>query len=489
MTEGKQTGRRASSGAGARKSTSSPSGRAAAGRAGRTPNPPVGRKGPKAGVGTKTAGRRKAPAASVGSDLFQSLIGAARSAARSTGRGGQAAGGGARRDPVVKFADYQGIRSIFNPLWCYHGFRVAVAILTCFGVIMVFSSSSVTMISQDLSPWKQAFTQGIYCVLGILLGLGAMAVPVAVYRKLAPWLVVGSICLQLLTLTPLGVQVNGNTGWIGIRGVFTMQPAEVVKLSLCVWLPASLSIAGRHYEEEGIKAYTRPIVGYAASLLAIMLGKDLGTAMIVVIIGAVAFIIGGFPGKWLAGGAAALLVVVALTVVTSPNRMKRIMAAYQGCSGKAQQNVCYQALHAKYAMGSGGLFGVGIGNSREKWNYLPEAHNDFIFAIIGEETGFIGAALVIIIFAILGWCMICVALQTGNRYVSMVLVCITVWIVGQALINIMVVVGLLPVMGVPLPFVSAGGSSLVMCLIAAGVAASMMRQQPEIRADAVALHS
>ena len=132
-----------------------------------------------------------------------------------------------------------------------------------------------------------------------------------------------------------------------------------------------------------------------------------------------------------------------------------------------------------------GLLGVGIGNSREKWNYLPAAHNDFIFAIICEETGFIGGALVILLFVVIGWCLIAMALQMRDRYASMVLICIAAWLVGQGLVNIAVVVGLLPVMGVPMPFVSAGGSSLIMCLAAAGAAVSMMREHPQVKAERV----
>ena len=150
---------------------------------------------------------------------------------------------------------------------------------------------------------------------------------------------------------------------------------------------------------------------------------------------------------------------------------------------------CYQSIHAKYALASGGFAGVGLGNSREKWNYLPEAHNDFIFAIIGEELGFVGAIVIIIMFVLIGWCLECIALQSKDRYTSIALVSIAVWIVGQAIINIMVVIGLLPVMGVPMPFVSAGGSSLIMCLTAAGVAISMMRQETQIASATNPLNS
>lgn len=384
---------------------------------------------------------------------------------------------------IIQVADYSGIRSLLNPLWCYHGFHGAVFALTVFGVIMVFSASSVTMIAADLSPWKQALSQGLYCVIGVVVCLLAMRVHSERYRNISFWFVVFSIFLQLLTVTPLGVEVNGNKGWIGIPNKFTMQPAEVMKLALCLWMPWAVVLAARHYKTEGFKAYVPMIVVFVLCLGTVMLGGDLGTALILVAIGVTAMLIGGFPLKWLIGAGLVLLVFVVLAVATSPNRMLRVMAAFRPCPIVQPRGECYQSMHAKFAMASGGFLGVGIGNSREKWSYLPEAHNDFIFAIIGEETGFVGAAGVVILFAILGWCMFAIALQTPNKYASRVLICIAVWIVVQALVNIMVVIGLLPVMGVPLPFVSAGGSSLVMCLFAAGVATSMMKMQPQIHAS------
>ena len=370
------------------------------------------------------------------------------------------------------------------PLWCYHGFRAAVVVLTGFGVIMVFSSSTVSMVSAGRSPFSQAISQGMYCVMGLVVGVVFMCLPARMYRRFSFAVVLFAMLLQLLTFTPLGVEVNGNAGWIGKRGVFTMQPAEVMKLALCIWLPAALHWAKKHSGKIGkLRAYAPLTVLYLLCLGFVMLGKDLGTAMIVLFIGFVAFLLGGYPGKVLAAFAALGIIGIVGLIAYSPNRLNRVLAAYQECSGTDAQKVCYQSIHAKYALAEGGLFGVGLGNSREKWNYLPEAHNDFIFAIIGEETGFIGAAIVIILFVVLGGCMISVALQTADRYASVSLLCITVWLVGQALINIGVVVGVFPVMGVPMPFVSAGGSSLIMCLAAAGVAASLMRAQPQIKAD------
>ena len=133
-----------------------------------------------------------------------------------------------------------------------------------------------------------------------------------------------------------------------------------------------------------------------------------------------AFLIVGFPGKWMGVGVLGAVVMVGALAVSSPNRLRRILATYGDCSAADAQSVCYQSIHAKYAIASGGFLGLGIGNSREKWNYLPAAHNDFIFAIIGEETGFVGCAIVLLFFAILAWCMIVIALQVTDRYVAMV---------------------------------------------------------------------
>ncbi len=390
---------------------------------------------------------------------------------------------------IDDFHDFVGLRSLLNPLWCYHGFRLAVVILTVFGVIMVFSSSSVNMIANGQSPWSQALKQGLFCAGGIVVAAMAMAIPSRAYRKCSGVFLVFALVLQFMTLTSLGVEVNGNKGWIGIPNVFTVQPAEIVKLALCIWMPGEL-IDAREKVRKGAKplellrAYDRLLVGYLASLILIVAGKDLGTAMIVVAIGCIALLLGDFPVKALLASVAVCVAGVIVLVIVSPNRVQRIMAVYQECSASDLEGVCYQAIHGKYAIASGGLLGVGIGNSGEKWGYLPEAHNDFIFAIIGEETGFVGAALVILLFFVLGWSMMVIALKTYDRYISIVLICIAVWIVGQAFVNIGVVVGIFPVVGVPMPFVSAGGSSLIMCLGAAGVAISMMKEQPQIKVEA-----
>lgn len=386
--------------------------------------------------------------------------------------------------PVTERAkDYQGWRTLANPIWCYYGFITSVVALTVFGLMMVFSSSSVDMVAQGNSPWSQVSNQAMFCVLGLVIAFLAMHLPMTLYRRGSLLLVVAGVMLQLLTFTVLGRSVNGNAGWIRV-GPFSMQPAELLKLALCIWMPAALVEARRRQNRVGaIKAYAVPCVGFVVCFMLVMLGKDLGTAMIVVLIGVVALLVGEFPLRWLLTfGVLGATGIGLFSVLGSSNRMQRILATYGTCSQAQAQAVCYQSIHGEYAMASGGLIGVGLGNSREKWNYLPEAHNDFIFAIIGEETGFIGASLVVLAFVAMGWCLICVALRSQNRFTRMVLVCIAAWIVGQGLVNICVVLGILPVIGLPMPFVSAGGSALVMCLTAAGVAVRMMREEPSIRA-------
>lgn len=384
--------------------------------------------------------------------------------------------------PVTR-RDYTGWRALMNPLWCYHGFRAAVAVLTVFGLIMVFSSSTATMAAAGKAPYKELISQGVFCVIGLVVGVVAAFVPLILYRRVGVLIVAFAMLLQALTFSPLGHGSGGNTGWIYL-GPVSIQPAEVMKFALCIWLPSALTVARKRYERgDGlVNSYAVAAGVYVACMALVLGGKDLGTAMILGFIGVVAFLVGGFPAKWMALLVGGMSAVVILFVASSKNRRDRILAAYTTCSDTQTQGVCFQSIHARYAMASGGFLGVGLGNSREKWNYLPAAHNDFIFAIIAEETGFVGAVTIILLFCALIWCLIWMALQIKDRYVSMVLMCVTIWLGGQALVNIGVVVGLFPVLGVPMPFVSSGGSSLVMCLAAAGAVTGMMRAQPQVKA-------
>lgn len=374
-------------------------------------------------------------------------------------------------------------RLLGEPIVCYYAFIITVLILTAFGLLMVFSSSTVDLVAQGQSPFGQLLTQSIFAIVGIGLAIAASFISLRLYQILSFWALVVAMALQALTLVGFGVSSGGNTGWIAL-GPLQFQPAEIMKLALCIWMPQVITV-GKKRKLGNVRAFVVPLIFFGVCFLLVLAGKDLGTGLIILLIGAVAIFVGGFSLKvYFGAGAVAILGIVGIFVLGSSNRMNRITALFSGCSDAADaQGVCYQTIHGLYAIASGGLTGVGLGASREKWNYLPEAHNDFIFAIIGEETGFLGAGVVILLFAVLAWCLINIARHMKNEpYPRLVLVCITAWIVGQALINIMVVLQLLPVIGLPLPFVSAGGSALVMCLVASGVAVRMAREQSDIKA-------
>ena len=260
--------------------------------------------------------------------------------------------------PSLEIADYTGWRSLLNPLWCYHGFRMAVVGLTCFGLIMVFSSSTVTMAALGKSPFLQLLNQGAFCLIGLVLGFVALMMPVTFWKRTGVFFVVGACLLQALTFTPLGHDVYGNRGWLDL-GFTTIQPAEFMKFAMCIWLPSSLHACSKMYHKKGIKAYAAPLALYAIGVALVMGGRDLGTAMILVFIGGVAFLIVGFPGKWMGVGVSGAVVMVGALAVSSPNRLRRILATYGDCSAADAQSVCYQSIHAKYAIASGGFLGIG----------------------------------------------------------------------------------------------------------------------------------
>ncbi len=389
---------------------------------------------------------------------------------------------------VKKKADYSGIRAVFNPIYCFYVLIASVALLTLIGIIMVFSSSTVTNTASGLSLWKALGKQLIFAVVGLAAGFALMHLPTKWVHRFSFFLMLFAIGLQALTMTSLGVATNGNTGWIAV-GSITVQPAELLKLALCIWMPRAVHVSYNAYKKtrqtlrDLVRTYAFPVGGFLVGLIAVLAGKDLGTASIIALIGAAALFVGGFPLRpFFAAIGIGVVAILAIFVSGNSNRLTRITATYGGCSADATNATCYQSIHGLYALGTGGLFGVGLGNSREKWNYLPEAHNDFIFAVLGEELGFVGCIAVILLFLVLAWSLINIALRHNDAYAQTVMMCVTVWIMVQAFVNISVVIGILPVIGLPLPFISSGGSSLICCLAAVGACIGMARGQKEIAA-------
>lgn len=359
-------------------------------------------------------------------------------------------------------------------------------LLVGFGLIMVLSSSSITSYLDDQGFFGGFWRQTAFALIGIPLVLIAGAMPISFWKRWA-WVLLGlGILLQLLVFTPLGVEVYGNRNWIQIGSVGA-QPSEPLKLALIVWIGAVL------LRKEPLLGQMRhelvPVIVPGALLVLglVLLGRDLGTTMIMaaLVIGAMYF--GGVSWKSLGVIALGGALAVIFFVVTSPNRMQRIFG-HAGGNADDYSGLGWQPLHGLWALAGGGLFGVGLGGSKAKWSWLPAADNDYIFAIIGEELGLIGAILVIAMFVALAAVMLRVIARARDRFGKAVVGGILVWIVGQAFVNIGVVIGILPVLGVPLPLISAGGTALIACLMAIGVVISVARDaaqyQDEVAAEA-----
>ena len=352
----------------------------------------------------------------------------------------------------------------------------AALLLLAIGVVMVLSASSITSIRETGSPYGYFLDQAKFALIGIPLMIAASRVPVAWYRRLA-WPAIGvGLLLQALIFTPLARGAMGNTNWILVPGLGqTIQPSEFLKLALAVWLGLILSRKA-HLLDRWQHVLIPGLVVAALAIGLVLGGRDLGTALIVAAVVAGAMFVAGVPLRWFGIAAVVAAGAAAFLVATSDNRMQRVMAVFgSDCDTSA---ACYQTQHGLWGLGTGGISGVGLGASREKWAYLPEAHNDYIFAILGEELGLWGTLLVLGLFTVLAVGMFRIVRRHPEPFVKITTGAIAAWILGQALVNVGVVVGLLPVIGVPLPLVSAGGSALIATLLAMGVVLAFARDEP-----------
>ena len=346
--------------------------------------------------------------------------------------------------------------------------------LAIFGCIMVLSASSVTMISQGQSPFSQVSSQVMFLVLGVIAMAGITRIPVGVYHKefVVNAMLIAALVMQLAVVV-VGVEVNGNRNWLKFPGGVQIQPSEFSKLAIIMWLAWVYSHHG-DISRSIWRTLFPSIYGVGALVLLIMLGGDMGTAMVY------GFIFVGM--MWLAGasrssllkigGAFAALALVG--VLSSANRVARIFGVWGSCTNAN----CDQANSGEVALTTGGFLGVGLGQSRQKYNYLAEAHNDYIFAIIGEELGLLGTLAVLLLYAGLVYCAVRIMLRTTDPLVRLATGGIMIWLTSQAIINMGMVSRILPVIGVPLPFVSYGGSSLLSSLFAAGLLLAFARQTP-----------
>lgn len=348
----------------------------------------------------------------------------------------------------------------------------AVIALLSFGVVMVYSSSAVSAYVNFDDSYYFLKRQIIWVTLGLTVMLLTLNVDYHVWRKFATPTLILTIVLLILVLIPgFGKVVNGARRWLGFGSLY-LQPSEIAKLSMILYSSASLARS-----QEKIGSFIKGIVPQLFILLVIfgliLKEPDLGTALA---IGGTVFVLLFTAGAKLSHLTSLGLVGVTgiiAAIILEPYRLKRLLAFNDPWADPL--NTGYHIIQSLYALGSGGLFGVGLGRSREKFLYLPEPHTDFIFAILGEELGFIGTVTVILLFFLFAWRGYKVAISAPDIYGSILAAGLTTMIIMQALMNIAVVTASMPVTGIPLPFISFGGSALIFTLFGVGILLNISR--------------
>jgi len=351
-----------------------------------------------------------------------------------------------------------------------------VSLLLIVGLVMVLSASTVVSYRGTGSSYTLFFRQLMFACIGFAAMMIMSRMPVAFFRRVAPLLMVIAFIALLLVLVPgIGVEVNGQRNWINLGGPFRLQPSEFAKFALVVWT-ADL-IARRRDTVDGWRSLLIPLAPVAGSMiLLILLEGDLGTTLVMMPAVAAILLVAGAPMKLFAWMGAAVGSMIALMSITTPYRLQRFATWLDPAADP--DGAGWQVLHGQYALATGGWWGVGLGASREKWGFLPEAQTDFILAVIGEELGLMGTLSVLMLFVIIAYVIWQIASKAETDFVRLATVGIGIWIIAQALINVGAVVGALPITGLPLPLVSYGGSSLTFTMMAIGMLLAFARSQP-----------
>ncbi|WP_364518496.1 putative lipid II flippase FtsW [Nocardioides sp. LML1-1-1.1] len=360
-----------------------------------------------------------------------------------------------------------------RPLTTYYLLLGATALLLTIGVIMVLSASSVYSYQQTGDSYTVVRRQVMWVLLGVPCAFLASRVSTRWVRGLT--YPAFSLSLLLLALTAkVGVEVNGNKNWLAL-GPLQIQPSEIAKLSLIIW--ASHIYANKERRLGNLHQMLVPVVpGMVLATGLVVIGRDLGTALVFFALLVSMLWVVGAPGKLFALAFSGVSVLALGLAATDGERLARIYNFADPF--KDYHGTGWQPAHGLYAMASGGVFGEGIGASQQKWGQLPEAHTDFIFAVLGEELGLVGTLLVIALFLVLAYAGIRVARETKEPFVRYCSFGIVVWLLGQMIINVGMVLALLPVIGIPLPLVSYGGSSLLPTLAALGLVIGFARREP-----------
>jgi cell division protein FtsW len=335
--------------------------------------------------------------------------------------------------------------------------------LVAFGLVMVYSATSAPAALARTDPMSYLKKQAIYALIGVVLMIVVSRFDYRRLRALAPSLVVSALSLCLAVLA-VGTRVNGARRWIAF-GPATFQPSELAKVALAIWAASYLA---KRPAPRTLRELWRP-VGVLVGLFCVLVlvEPDLGTAIALVVVVAAVLLISGTPGVTLALGAGLVTTLGLAAIWLEPYRRARVFSFLD--PWKDAQGAGFQTVQALISLGSGGIFGTGLGQGVVKINYLPEAHTDMILAVIGEELGLIGVTAVVAAFAAFALAGLRVALRCKDPFGKRLAAGLVALVCGQAVINLAAVLGLAPLTGIPLPFISYGGSSLVVALLSVGI--------------------
>jgi cell division protein FtsW len=367
------------------------------------------------------------------------------------------------------------LRLLDRPLTSYYLVLGITMLLLVLGLIMVLSTSSAAALDNGGSPYAGFQKQLLGVAIGLpLMWLAARSSP-AVFRAAAYPLMAVSVLGLVLAIT-VGVTSGGAARWVQL-GPVQLQPSEFAKFAFVLWGADLLARKEKLGQLTDWRQLLIPLMPGAGILcMLVMLGDDLGTTFLLLTIFLALLWVIGTPGRLFIGMLALMAFVMVILIIVAPYRLERITGFLHP---QAQASAGgYQPTQGKYALGSGGWFGVGLGASREKWGWLPNAPTDFIFAIIGEELGLIGTLCVTMLYGGLAYAGLRIARRVPGTFMRLAAAAATAWIVVQALVNIGAVIGLLPITGVPLPLVSAGLSSLIVTMVTLGMLMSFARREP-----------
>jgi cell division protein FtsW len=349
-----------------------------------------------------------------------------------------------------------------------------IGVLNVVGAVMVLSASSVSSLTDYGSAWYFFQRQIAWTAVAVAAFMITARIDYHAWRRwVRPLLLVSGALLFVVLIPGIGIEVAGSRRWLG-TGALRFQPTEIAKLALLVF--AADVVARRAKELHDWRRVLRPVLLVMALLGALVLREpDLDSTIVLMLIAFTVLIVGGVRLRHLAVVGSVTAVAGTLLALSEPYRRARMFAFLNPSSDASSTG--YQISQSLIAVGSGGLTGVGLGAGRAKWLFLPNAHTDFIFAIIGEELGLLGCTLVVALFVAFAVLGTRAALRAPDRFGTLLAAGVTAWVVGQAAINIGAVIGLLPVSGIPLPFVSFGGSALVFTMAAAGILGTVARQE------------